>query len=183
MKMGREVLTCLFGVAACGCLGSVNPIVPEDAAVFEPQLLGTWSGGFDPAEQAVVTQAGPRSYAIEYTDHQGATVSLVGQLGRTGGRLVLDVQATAAALGPYRDLVLRLHVPVMLDSIGPQIQVANLEADSLDRYLRAHPRAIAHGRCRAYAPILVGWASGVGAGAPARSRSQSVRCPPLEIPT
>jgi len=114
--------------------------------VFEPQLLGTWSGGFDPAEQAVVTQAGPRSYAIEYTDHQGATVSLVGQLGRTGGRLVLDVQPTAAALGPYRDLVLRLHIPVLLDSIGPQIQVANLEADSLDRYLRAHPRAIAHGR-------------------------------------
>lgn len=147
MSSIHALLLGVVTVATWGCLGSVNPVVLESAASFEPQLLGTWSDSAS-RERAVVTQAGPRSYGIQYTDDQGQTVSLVGLLGRNRDRLILDVQPTAQALGPYKDLVVRLHIPVILTWIGPRVHVAILEPDSLDQYLRTHPSAIAHGRTR-----------------------------------
>ena len=69
---------------------------------------------------------------------------MLGWLGRIQGRLLLDVQPTSEAVGAYSDLVVRLHVPLILDSIGQRIQVAALEGDSLDQYLHTAPRAIAH---------------------------------------
>lgn len=147
MSSIRGLLVGLLTAATWGCLGSVNPVIPDSAASFEPQLLGTWSDSAS-RERAVITQTGPRSYGIQYTDEQGQTLSLVGLLGRSRERFILDVQPTAAALGPYKDLVVRLHIPVILDSIGPRIHLAILEPDSLDQYLRTHPRAIAHGRTR-----------------------------------
>ena len=73
-------------------------------------------------------------------------MSLVGRLGRVRDRFILEVQATADALGAYKDAVVRLYIPVILDSVGPRIHVAILQPDSLDQYLRAHPNAIAHVR-------------------------------------
>ena len=127
----------------CGRLGSVNPAIQDSAASFEPQLLGTWSDSAS-RERAVVTQAGPRSYRIQYTDAEGQTLSLLGLLGRNRERFILDVQPAAEALGPYEDLVVRLHIPLILDSIGPRIHLAIVEPDTLVQYLRTHPRVIAH---------------------------------------
>jgi hypothetical protein len=152
MSSRRGFLIGVLSAATWGCIGSVNPVIPDSAASFEPQLLGTWSDSAS-RERAVISQTGPRSYGIQYTDDQGQTLSLVGLLGRNRERFILDVQPTAEAIGPYKDLVVRLHIPVILNSIGPRIQVAILEPDSLDQYLRTHPRAIAHGRTHAGAQV------------------------------
>ena len=145
MSTVLRFLTLFVAAATGGCLGALNSAVPDSATILELQLLGTWSDSAS-SERAIITQSGPRSYAIQYTDDQGQTVSLVGQLGRSRHRFILDIQPTAEALGPYKDLVVRLHIPLILDSIGPRIHVAILEPDSLDQYLRRNPRAIAHGR-------------------------------------
>jgi len=147
MSSIRGLLIGILTATTWGCIGSVNPLIPDSAASFEPELLGTWNDSAS-RERAVITQTGPRSYGIQYTDDQGQTLSLVGILGRNGERFILDVQPTAEALGAYKDLVVRLHIPVIINSIGPRIHVAILEPDSLDHYLRNHPRAIAHGRTR-----------------------------------
>lgn len=134
-----------LAVAVYGCVGSVNVVIPDRATRFESQLLGTWEDSAS-RERAVVTQRGPRAYAIDYADEQGKRLSLLGVLGASRGHLVLDLQPAAPGLGAYADLVVRLHIPLILDSIGNSIHVATLERDSLDEYLRRYPRAIAHMR-------------------------------------
>ena len=137
----------VLGVVAvvCGCVGSVNPVIDDRSATFDPALLGTWSDSAG-KERAVITQGAPRTYAIQYTDDAGETVSFNGTLGRSGTRYILDVQPTSAALGPYKDLVVRLHIPVILDATSGRIHVATLDGDALDRFLRSNPGAVAHGR-------------------------------------
>lgn len=71
-------------VAIWGCTGSVHSIIRDSALRFEPNLLGTWADSAS-RERAVVTQNGPRSYAVRYTDEQGHTVSMVARLGRSEG--------------------------------------------------------------------------------------------------
>ena len=147
MKTRHGLLLGIVVAALYACAGSVSSSVPASATIFDPQLLGTWTDSAT-NERAVMTQAGPRTYAVQYTDGQGQTLSLIGLLGRAGGHFILDVQPTAPALGAYKDLVVRLHIPLILDTIGGRIHVATLERDSLDHYLRSHPRAVAHSRGR-----------------------------------
>ena len=139
----HRVLISVVAFATSACVGSLDAVVPEDAAFFDPRLLGTWDAP-DSSEHAVITRGEPLQYAIEYTDSDGKPVSLIGRLGRARDRFILDVQPTGEALGPYRDLVVRLHIALILDSIGPRTTMAILEPDSLDAFLRAHPGAIAH---------------------------------------
>jgi len=145
IKSIRGLSIAVLTAAMCGCIGSSNPVIPESARTFDPRLVGTWS---DSAltKRAVITQTGPLSYGIQYTENQDQPLSLTGLLGRSRRGFILDVQATKAALGPYDDLVVRLHLAMVLDTIGPRIRVAILEPDSLDKYLRTNPGAIAHGR-------------------------------------
>ena len=145
MSTLRTLLLGFLAVAAIGCQGTINSSIPDGATIFEPQLLGTWTDSAS-RERATVRQKGPRSYSIRYTDDHGHTVSLVGRLGHSRERLILDVQPTPAGLGPYNDFVVRLHIPLILDSIGPRTRIAILEPDSLDRYLRTNAPAIAHAR-------------------------------------
>ena len=67
-------------------------------------------------------------------------------LGRRQRRYILDVQPAPSALGAYKDLVVRLHIPLSLDTVSDRVRVATLDPDALDKYLRDNPGAIAHGR-------------------------------------
>lgn len=141
----RVLLIGIVALASSGCIGSVNAVLPDRALLFDERLLGTWHDSAS-REHAVITRDGLLRYAIAYTDDRGETVSLIGRLGRDRDRFILDVQPVADSLGAYRDLVVRLHIPVLLDAIGPRIHVAILEPDSLNAFLYANPGAIAHGR-------------------------------------
>ncbi len=136
-----------LSVGATACVGAVHPIVSEDHALFEPSLVGAWTDSAS-KERAVITQDGARGYAIAYTDEDGATVLLHGTLGRSPSGYLLDVQPTAEALGAYKDLVVRLHIPVMLGAIGTRMQLALLEGDSLERYLERNTNAVRHGKMK-----------------------------------
>ena len=143
MRGLRGVLVGLSCAATTACVGAVNSFVPDGAARFAPELLGTWTDSAS-TERAVITQAGPRQYAIVYTDYRGDTKRYLGLLGRAGARQVLDVQPDA----PSEDDPERLHVAIILDTIGPRIVIAVLERDTLTAYLEANPRAIAHRRTK-----------------------------------
>lgn len=141
--LGVAAVATVAAVAATGCVGSVNHFVDDGDARFEPGLLGTW---FDSSshERVVITRGGALDYAIRYTDDKGETVSLEGVLGRSRGGYVLDVQPGATALGPYEGLVVRLHIAIVLDSLGARVHASILEPDSIDHYLKSHPRAVPH---------------------------------------
>ena len=146
--MKRAVVVILMLLAgSAGCIGSVNPIVDDRNAIFEPSLLGTWADSAK-RERAVITQDGPRSYAITYTNDEGQAVSLIGRLGRSNARYIFDVQPTSAALGAYDGYVVRLHLPIILDATTGRVGVRVLEPDSITTFLRTHPKVVAHGRTK-----------------------------------
>lgn len=125
-----------FAIVLSSCVLSIDPVIPESGATFDPRLLGTWEEG---SVRAVVSRAAENSYAIEYTS-DGKVGRFEARLGRLGDRLVLDVWPAPRDSDlpePYAGLLVAGHLLLALD-VGPdEIRVAILEPDSLSVALRA----------------------------------------------
>lgn len=135
-----------LALLAGGCALSVDPVIPDSAAMFDPRLLGTWE---DPSgsERAVVSRAEGNLYAIEYTSG-GRTGRFEARLGRLGERLVLDVRPApreGEVPEPYEGLLLAGHVLLALDITPDGIGIALLEPDSLLEAIRAGQVPLKHG--------------------------------------
>ena len=149
------ILACT--VLSAGCALSTDAVVSESDAIFDPRLIGAWqdtSGG----DRVIVSRAGAKGYAIEYTDGAGKVARLEGRLGQLGKRMVLDVWATpreADVVDPYRALLIPGHLLVALTVGDGEIRTAPLEPDTLIprlhsgevplTYVLDHGRAILNG--------------------------------------
>ena len=78
-----------LAVVLSGCVLSVDPVISESGATFDPRLLGMWEE-VSGSDRAVVSRAAENTYAIEYTS-DGKVGRFEARLGRLGDRLVLDV--------------------------------------------------------------------------------------------
>jgi hypothetical protein len=130
MRLPSALLAC--SLALTGCVLSIDAVVPESSAAFDPRLLGAWEevGGSD---RAVVTRDSGGSYTIAYTDDKG-TAQLRARLGRLGPRLVLDVwpaKQEDQSEGPATDLMVPGHVLLALELAGDSAVVAALDPDTL----------------------------------------------------
>ena len=72
-------------VVLTGCVLSIDPIVPETEATFDPRLLGAWEE-VSGSDRAVVSRAAQNTYAIEYTS-DGKVGRFEARLGRLGERM------------------------------------------------------------------------------------------------
>lgn len=189
-----------LAIVLSACVLSVEPVISESGATFDPSLLGTWEE-VSGSDRAVVSRAAENTYAIEYTS-DGKVGRFEARLGRLGERLVLDVWPAprdSDLAQPYGGLLVAGHLLFALD-VGPdEISVAVLEPDPLLAALRAgqvrlphrrsEDRLILHGtteqlrsalgpyltRSRALAKPDV-WRRTRGAGAAAPLRSIEVPC-------
>lgn len=151
MKPARAMLK-MGGVLGLGlvlstCVLSVDPVVSESDAMYDPRLLGTWEE-VSGSDRAVVSRAGENSYAIEYTS-DGKVGRFEARLGRLAERLVLDVwPAPRDSDVPqrYADLLVAGHLALAVDIGLDEIRVAGLEPDSLLAALRAGRVRLAHAR-------------------------------------
>jgi hypothetical protein len=136
----------VIAIVLNSCVLSVDPVIPESGATFDPRLLGTWEE-VSGSDRAVVSRATENTYAIEYGS-DGKVGRFEARLGRLDERLVLDV-SPAPRDGdlpqPYAGVLFAGHVLFSLD-VGPdEIRVAALEPDSLLAALRAGEVRLAHG--------------------------------------
>ena len=121
----------ILAAALNGCVLSVDPVVTETDATFDPRLIGTWSNSA--SEFAVVTQAGELSYAIEYTLDE-RTGRLAGRLGRLGNRTILDVwpePQEGELPQPYDGLMVAGHLVLALDIETDEITASVIKPDSV----------------------------------------------------
>lgn len=134
----------LIAFVASGCVLSVDPVVSESAATFDPRLLGAWQevAGSD---RAVVSRGDGNSYRIAFTS-EGKTGRFQARLGRLGSRLVLDVQPAPveSELEPYSAALIAGHVLLALDLDSSAARTALLERDTLRAALAAHRLSLAH---------------------------------------
>lgn len=129
-----------------GCVLSTDAVVSEGDAIFDTRLLGTWEE-VSSSDRVVVSRAGTKGYAIEYTDSVGKVASLEARLGRLGKRLVLDLWPTPRETDvrePYGGLLIPGHVLLTLDVGEGEIRAATLDPDALIPRLRAGEVRLAH---------------------------------------
>jgi len=136
-----------LAVVLCGCVLSVEPVVPESGATFDPRLLGTWEE-VSGSDRAVVSRAAESTYAIEYTS-DGKASRFEARLGRLGEHLVLDVwpaEPDSDQPDHHAGLMIPGHVLFTLD-VGPEeIGVASLERDPMLAALQSGQVGLAHER-------------------------------------
>ena len=140
MTVRTLIVSC--GLAALvplsGCALSINPVVSESEATFDPRLLGTWEDSSG-SNRAFVTRATGNSYAIEYAS-DGRVGMFGARLGRLGERFILDVWPAPRdgdIPAPYEGLTIAGHLLLILD-IGPdELRVTTLNPDSLLGALRS----------------------------------------------
>jgi hypothetical protein len=138
-------LLATVGLGACG-VGAVSEIVPEDESRFDARLLGAWVTE-DGRESATITGDSASGYEILYRDTDGKENPLEARLGTIGGFAVLDVRPAEVTLAQgdiYTSLLLRLHAPLVIDSVGRILRFRLLESDSLEQFLEREPGAVPH---------------------------------------
>lgn len=128
----------LFAIMLSGCVVSVDSVVPDPGAAFDPRLIGRWEK-VSGSDLAVVSRAGEREYTIEYTT-AGEVGRFHARLGRLGDHLVLDAWPDPRddeLPRPYAGVLVASHLLVALDVETETIHTAAIEPDSLLAALQA----------------------------------------------
>ncbi len=137
-----------LSIVLSGCALSIDAVVSESDALFDPRLLGSWEE-VTGSDRATISRAAGNTYAIEYTDGEGKVGRFEARLGWLGERLVLDVWPAPPETdlpAPYAELLVAGHVLLALEVGADEIRVAILEPDSLLAALRAGAVMLAHVR-------------------------------------
>src|SRR5436190_15671489 len=92
MKMKLLVLA---SIALCGVVGciptSINPLYTGQDLVFDPALIGVWSGEGDSKETWTFEKAGDTEYKFICTDDEGKTGRFEAHLLKLGHTQFLDL--------------------------------------------------------------------------------------------
>lgn len=142
----RPILRSLPILVLTACVVSGDAMISEEAAEFDPTLLGRWEkvGG---GERVVLSRGPGASYAIRYTT-SGATGTFGARLGRLGEHQVLDVwpaPADGEVPDPYAPLMIAGHLALIVERSGPdEIRLSALEPDSLLDALRSGAVVLSH---------------------------------------
>jgi len=122
MKTIHTLLLLTAVVLSTGCLvRSIHPWLPEDAAMDEPALAGSWQD--ERSNTSATFTAGDTAYEVEITDRQGHASHLRASLHRRAGHWLLQV-------GP-RD---PKHLEAFVVLPGHILYRAELEDDRLTLY-------------------------------------------------
>jgi hypothetical protein len=136
-----------LSVVLNGCVLSVDPVISESGATFDPRLIGAWEEVSD-SDRAIVSRAAERTYAIEYTS-DGKVSRFQARLGRLSDHLVLDVWPAAADSDqplPSAGLLVPGHLLLTVDFDPDEIRVASLEPDPLRAALQSGKVRLVHER-------------------------------------
>jgi hypothetical protein len=149
---GIAVRLFAFAVVAATCTGlaacvvSIEPVVSEADALFDPVLLGVWLE-VDGSDRAVVSRAAENLYEIAYTS-ENEERRYHARLGELGDRRILDVwpaEVEGRPAGQRGHLMVVGHLLVTLDVVGPDaVTTRLLEPDSALAALRAGELGLDH---------------------------------------
>lgn len=142
----RPILLSLPVLVLAACVVSGDAIISEEAAEFDPTLLGRWEKA-DGGESAVVSKGAGADYVIRYTT-SGASGMFNARLGELGGYQLLDVwpnPAEGEVPDPYAPLMIAGHLALIVERSGPdEIRMSALEPDSLLDALRSGAVVLSH---------------------------------------
>lgn len=143
LKLGMVLGVTVF---LSGCVITVEPVISESDAKFDPRLIGVWEE-VSGSDRAMISRAGEKTYAIEHTSDRKVS-QFQARLGQLGGHLVLDVWPKA----PQSDqslisagLQIPGHFLFALDVDSDEIRTTAIEPDSLLTALQSGQVRLNHG--------------------------------------
>ena len=128
-------------VVVVGCLPSLNPVYTDNDLVFEPALLGTWSGEKS-GDIWDFRRQGEKEYLLTYTDKQGRSGRFQAHLARIGDVLFLDlfpVKRDIEANAFYQFHLVPIHSVYIVEKTESGYTFRGMDNRWLDEYLTSHP--------------------------------------------
>lgn len=122
----------IFLILLTGCALSINTVIPDSEAIFDPSLIGSWKE-VSGTDQADISRSTGNRYEIEYSG-DGKKGRFEARLGRLGGHLIIDVwpkPRTDDLSDPYADMMLSGHLQLFIRVSENEIAVAVPDPDSL----------------------------------------------------
>jgi len=140
------VLPLVLALVLVGCVPSLHPLYTEEDLVFDPALVGVWSGEGS-TETWAFTKSGEKVYRLVYTDREGKTGPFDAHLLSVDGRLYLDLFPADLEIPEndfYKGHLLPVHTFMRVKEIGSSLRMAPLSPEWVDQYLKDHPDAVRH---------------------------------------
>ena len=149
----------LFSVTGC-LVPSLHPLYTDADLTFDPALIGQWaekdsklplrdgtSETWTFTENTKSTESGEKKYTLVIADEDGKSHKFIVHLVKIKGLLFLDLFPDGEDLELnlfYRFHLLPVHTFMRVKQIEPTLQMAPLDYDWVDKFLRDHPDAIRH---------------------------------------
>jgi hypothetical protein len=146
----------IFVIAAAGlllsaCIPSINPFYTDKDVVFEKKLLGEWQEKENPGEPQNwnFEESKDKAYKLTVTEKGGKQSEFEAHLFKLKQDYFLDIMVTEIGTN-VADLakvsLIPGHLLLRISQFDPELKLAMTDIDWLDKYLKEHPKALAHHR-------------------------------------
>lgn len=151
MKKRNIVLAAAIAVLFAACIPSINPFYTDKDVVFEPKLLGEWQEKEKADEPEIwrFEEGKDKVYKLTITEKEGKQGEFEAHLFKLKQEYFLDIVASEIGTN-VADLVkvslIPGHLLLRVSQIDPELKLAMVDFDWLDKHLKDHPKALAHHR-------------------------------------
>jgi len=153
MKTRIWIILTSLAVMLSGCIPSVNPFYTEKDLVFEPRLVGEWQEKDTTGQPEVwkFAKEGANHYKLLITDKEGKQGEFEAHLFRLKQEQFLDLKPSECHFATNQaDLVAICMIPghllVRVSQFEPDLKLAFIDSDWLEKYLTNNPSALAYHR-------------------------------------
>lgn len=134
------------GLQLASCTPSIHPLYTPEDVVFDPALVGQWSGN---NFHITFTRHGEKAYRFVHTDKNGQEGVFVAHLLELDGHRFLDLFPEHKLDGKesntfYEFHLLPTHTFMRVDQITPTLQMAPMNPKWVEEFVTQHPEAISH---------------------------------------
>jgi hypothetical protein len=151
MNKRNIIVAAAVALLLAACIPSINPFYNEKDVVFEKKLLGEWQEKDNADEPQIwnFEEGKDKAYKLTVTEKEGKHGEFEAHLFKLKQEYFLDVIASEIGTN-VADLIKASLVPGHLlfrvPQIEPELKLASVDFDWLDKYLKEHPKALAHHR-------------------------------------
>ena len=153
MKTRHLIALAAAALLLGACIPSVHPFFTDKDVVFDTRLVGEWQSKEDSDEPESWTfeQGENKAYKLTVREKKGKQGQFAARLFKLKNEHFLDLIPTECELDPNQaDLVgasmFPGHLLLRVPQIEPELKLAYCDYEWLEKFLKAHPKALAHRR-------------------------------------
>jgi hypothetical protein len=149
MKKRTLITIAATGILLAACIPSVHRYYTEKDVVFDPKLLGEWQEK-DKAEEPQIWKfeaSKDKAYSLTVMEKEGKRGEFEAHLFKLKQDYFLDIVATEIGTN-VSDLITASLIPghllLRVPQIGTELKLAMFDFDWFEKYLKEHPKSLAH---------------------------------------